>query len=112
MSAEDKAAWHIRYCAQEGAEPRVWVLLERVEQELRAADEAVYHSFAVGDVGGSGWTGRRTRRARIRGAGGDGLRVAGGLGSWPAQEIVGELAVEVLRSLGEPVAAVPADPGL
>lgn len=45
MSAEDKVAWHIRYCAQEGAEPRVWVLLERVEQELRAAYEpAIIHS--------------------------------------------------------------------
>ncbi len=41
MSADDKAAWHIRYCAQEGAEPRVWVLVERVEREMRAADEAV-----------------------------------------------------------------------
>lgn len=41
MSAEDKATWHIRYCPQEGAEPRVWVLVERVERELRAAGEAV-----------------------------------------------------------------------
>lgn len=41
MSADDKAAWHIRYCAQEGAEPRVWVLVERVEREMRAAGEAV-----------------------------------------------------------------------
>lgn len=41
MSADDKAAWHIRYCAQEGAEPRVWVLLECTERELRAAGEAV-----------------------------------------------------------------------
>ncbi len=41
MSDEDKAAWHIRYCAQEGAEPRVWVLVERVERKMRAAGEAV-----------------------------------------------------------------------
>lgn len=41
MSDEDKAAWHIRYCAQEGAEPRIWVLVERVEREMRAAGEAV-----------------------------------------------------------------------
>ncbi len=41
MSNEDKAAWHIRYCPQEGAEPRVWVLVERVEREMRAAGEAV-----------------------------------------------------------------------
>ena len=48
MSAEDKAGWHIRYCAQEGAEPRVWVLVERVERELRAAGEAVtIHSLWV-----------------------------------------------------------------
>ena len=40
MSAEDKAAWHIRYCAQEGAEPRIWVLVERLEREMRAAGEA------------------------------------------------------------------------
>ena len=48
MSAEDKAAWHIRYCAQEGAEPRVWVLLERTEREMRAAGEpATIHALWV-----------------------------------------------------------------
>ncbi len=48
MSNEDKAIWHIRYCPQEGAEPRVWVLVERVEREMRAAGEAVtIHSLWV-----------------------------------------------------------------
>ena len=41
MSDEDKATWHLRYCAQGGAEPRVWVLVERVEREMRAAGEVV-----------------------------------------------------------------------
>ena len=48
MSDEDKATWHLRYCAQEGAEPRVWVLLERTERELRAAGEpATIHALWV-----------------------------------------------------------------
>ena len=48
MSDEDKAPWHLRYCAQEGAEPRVWVLLERVERELRAAGHpATIHTLWV-----------------------------------------------------------------
>lgn len=48
MSVEDRATWHIRYCAQEGAEPRVWVLLERTEKDLRAAGEpATIHSLWV-----------------------------------------------------------------
>ena len=48
MSADDKAAWHIRYCAQEGAEPRVWVLVDRVEREMRGVGAAVtIHSLWV-----------------------------------------------------------------
>lgn len=48
MSSEDKASWHMRYCAQEGAEPRVWVLLERVERDLRAAGQpGTIHSLWV-----------------------------------------------------------------
>ena len=38
--------WHVRYCAQEGAEPRVWVLLDKVEREMRAAgDSTTIHSL-------------------------------------------------------------------
>lgn len=29
--------WRLRYCAQEGAEPRVWTLIEKIEREMRAA---------------------------------------------------------------------------
>ncbi len=36
LSDDARAAWHLRYCAQEGAEPRVWALLARVEASLRA----------------------------------------------------------------------------
>ncbi|MGI4799675.1 MAG: hypothetical protein ACRYG8_37680 [Janthinobacterium lividum] len=79
MSDENKAACHIRYCAQEGAEPRVWVLVERVERETRAAGEAVtIHSLWVrladraGQENGPG----RERRGR---AGRDGSGATGEL---------------------------------
>lgn len=39
LSDETRADWHLRYCPQPGMEPRVWVLLERVEREMRAAGE-------------------------------------------------------------------------
>ncbi len=40
--------WHLRYCAQEGAEPRVWVLLDKVEREMRAAGEpTTIHSLWI-----------------------------------------------------------------
>lgn len=41
LSVDDQATWHLHYCPQEGAEPRVWVLVERVEREMRAAGKAV-----------------------------------------------------------------------
>lgn len=48
MSDEAKATWRLRYCAQEGAEPRVWIMLERSERELRAAGErATIHALWV-----------------------------------------------------------------
>lgn len=45
MSDEDKAAWHIRYCTQEGVKLRVWVLVERVEHEARAGNTVTIHSL-------------------------------------------------------------------
>ena len=48
MSSQDRDIWHRRYCPQEGAEPRVLVLLERVERELRDAGEpATIHALWV-----------------------------------------------------------------
>ena len=40
--------WHLRYCAQEGAEPRVWALLDKVEREMRAAGKpTTIHSLWI-----------------------------------------------------------------
>ena len=48
MSEQERDIWHQRYCPQEGAEPRVLILLERAERELRAAGEpATLHALWV-----------------------------------------------------------------
>lgn len=48
LSVEDQAAWHLRYCPQEGLEMRARATLARVEQELRAAgSEVTIHALWV-----------------------------------------------------------------
>ena len=48
LTADDLAAWHLRYCPQEGLEMRTWAVLTRVEVELRAAGaEATIHALWV-----------------------------------------------------------------
>lgn len=55
MSEQDRDIWHRRYWPQEGAEPRILILLERVERELRAAGEpATIHALWVHLAGRAG----------------------------------------------------------
>ena len=47
-SADDQAAWHLRYCPQKGLEMRAWATPARVEGELRAAGaEVTIHALWV-----------------------------------------------------------------
>jgi len=39
LSEDARRAWHVKYLTQEGAEPRVWVLLDKAETALRATGE-------------------------------------------------------------------------
>lgn len=39
LSEEVRRAWHVKYLAQEGAEPRVWVILDKAETAMRARGE-------------------------------------------------------------------------
>ncbi len=39
LSEDARRTWHKKYLAQEGAEPRVWVLLDKAEAALRATGE-------------------------------------------------------------------------
>ena len=39
LSAEDQAAWHLRYCPQEGLEMRARATLAKVEQGLGSGEQ-------------------------------------------------------------------------
>lgn len=39
LSEDARRAWHVKYLTQEGAEPRIWVLLDKAETALRATGE-------------------------------------------------------------------------
>ncbi|MGI4939296.1 MAG: hypothetical protein ACRYHQ_01785 [Janthinobacterium lividum] len=48
VAADDQAAWHLRYCPQEGLEMRARATLANVERELRAAGaEVTIHALWV-----------------------------------------------------------------
>ncbi len=48
LTDDDQAAWHLRYCPQEGLEMRARATLANVERELRAAGaEVTIHALWV-----------------------------------------------------------------
>ena len=57
LTPDDQAAWHLRYCLQEGLEMRARATLTRLEGELRAAGaEVTIHALwvALADRAGQG----------------------------------------------------------